>query len=168
MCCGFFQAGCRPSERRQYPRSLLWNLGVNSLILYRRPRLLGQGDSRSVINATAYREEWRGCNAQILHSNLDLIIGYPDRELERIASVRWMARSVPQIGHDWYLPNLWLTHSHRIPNCITSTVGTARSNSFNHEKATHNVHDELPQKSTGYGPSVHPLLHSWATCQPND
>jgi hypothetical protein len=71
-----------------------------------------------------------------------------------------MARNVPQIGHDCFLPNLyWLTRcsSHR----ISKLCNLCRWNSTNWgsiTKANHNAHDELPHRATGYGPFVQPWL----------
>jgi hypothetical protein len=76
------------------------------LFMVEGPQLLGQGDPRPVINSTEYQEEWRGSNAQNLHSSLGQITEYTEQKLERITSVRSMARRVLQIDHDCFLPNL--------------------------------------------------------------
>jgi hypothetical protein len=47
---------------------------------YKGAQLLGQGDPRPVINATACREKWCGSNGHNFHSSFGQIIEYPNFE----------------------------------------------------------------------------------------
>ena len=87
------------------------------------------------------RMGWQQRSKLAFESRPDYRIPWP-RTWRGITSVRWMPRSVPQIRHDCFLPNPWLTRissSHRIPKCTTSAVGTALLNWGSITKANHNA-----------------------------